>query len=289
MHRASVCRMPMLFVVAVLVGHGAARGASDTEEREALARKIEKTVEKLQQVREKRRAARKRHREARKKVRAEIERLEADREEARGAVKKKKQAVQALRKKLEKAKARRSRAKRTLSAVAERAEGVARAMRKRITTGVPYRRKRRSDRIDGVLGALGGEDAAKQGKAVGDLLSFATDELQRASETELWNAPVTLRGGERRVHAYHYRVGLAAEAFVAEDGEEVGLADIGADRSWVLDLGRARRRKVRDAVQILRKRARPRILPVPLVLPRAEGASGKDVSGEETADQGKEP
>ena len=136
--------------------------------------------------------------------------------------------------------------------------------RRRIASGVPYRRASRLARLDGLAADLTDDDPAARAEAAAGLWTLLLDDIALARRIESINEPVHTDDGARRMHAWQVRIGLVQQAFLSEDGGTVGLSEPAEASAWRTGLSPERAGAVRRAVGILRRQQRPTLVPLPL-------------------------
>ena len=106
------------------------------------------------------------------------------------------------------------------------------------------------------------------------LAAFAGEELQLMRTSEVWNAPLVIDDGKRRIEGYHGRLGLVSLYFLGEDGETVGMTHRG---QWLIDLNSKQRQSIVRIIRMLQGQAPPAIVDVPLAPPPAEMGNRGDI------------
>ena len=235
---------------------------------EALAKRIERTLEELRSVRSERRAAREEHEQRRSGLERQIRRLEADRAAARRRRDEARRRLEKREKSLAAARERRAAARAFLDEAAKAAAGPIDAARARLEAGIPWKRAAGLERLGSAREALGAEAPGERGQGVERFLDWARTRLAKAASIETFHEPVVLADGDRRVPAHQLRIGLLQQAFVSEDGETIGIA-AGGGKRWRLVADPALRRTIRRASAMARQKTAPSVIALPL--PGPEG------------------
>jgi TolA-binding protein len=252
-------------------------GSAEQSSRDQLAKQIREKVEQLQSIRQQRALARQSHQQQLSTHQQQIDRLRGDLEAVQDKLDDLESTITQRQRELEKARQRRDRATALIDAAADAAGPVAERMQRRVKTGVPWQQQARQQRVGGAMSSLASDEPVTRAEGAMELLGFAGEELKRSATIELTNRPVVLEAGEKRKHAYVLRLGLAGAGFVSEDRSTVGLATMGGDEPWRLDLPRAQREKVIRAVATLRENEPPALIAVPfLQQPEPANAPGEE-------------
>ncbi len=248
-------------------------GQEGPNEKKQLARRIRETVEEAHAVRLERLRLREQHQAEIAEVERHIERLKDDIEKTNTTLQEERKLVGDLEATIEKD----TKIKQVTELVIARAAKIflpaAERVKKRVDTGITYRRKERQEQIARIIEGIGNPDPQVQADSLNDYLSFLAEELRLANSVNLWNEPVLLDDGKRQKHAYQIRLGLVNHFFISEDGKTIGLAAKEADREWNLNLDDARQQQLRAVLDILQERRPPRVISVPCAISPVQSPS----------------
>jgi len=260
------------FLPGAIMGLGAGLGAAHAQEgaqarRDRLARRIEARVQTLHALDRERANARERRARALEQVQAQAARLQRQLEPREAALERTRARVEALEGEVEAAEAQRAALVEEFGELSDAAGAIARRYRRWVAAALPRERGEREKPVAALMEAFG-EEAPE---APSDLWVLMGQSLRHAATRELWNAPVELEAGERRVQAYQARLGLLMQVFVSEDGRTVGLFRPGEEVPRLVREPAARR-GLEAVVEMLRDRRPPGIVSVPVpVTPGEEG------------------
>ena len=133
-------------------------------------------------------------------------------------------------------------------------------LRARVMDGIPYRHDDRLAEVNAALATLDAASLADQIEGVTQCWTVLGNELRLGRSVELYNAPVTLEGGKRKIDAYRIRVGTVFLGFAAEDGSEVGVH---GPSGWTTELSAQQRQAIVRNINVLRRREPPALAPLP--------------------------
>ena len=132
------------------------------------------------------------------------------------------------------------------------------AVRKHVSSGIPYRVDSRMKQAEGSSGTIG-----PLAQTAGLARTLFQDELRIARSGEAYSDEVKLPNGHRK-HARVLRIGLHLLAFVTEDGLDVGIHIKG--EGWVTDQTRFDPDAVRSAIEVLDRTRAPEWVTLPVDL-----------------------
>ncbi|MCU0857140.1 MAG: DUF3450 domain-containing protein [Pontiellaceae bacterium] len=250
-------------VSANLPGTGSAQSGTANAERMKLAREIRAAVVQADGLALEAAGLKEQQRRVMTGLDTQIERLKNDIDRTDADLKAEKQAVEELRARIEEHRRKEEECRAFLARAAALAMNKVEQFSSDAEAGIPYRKTERLAMMKRILADLKTEDPSVQADALLRFWAFAAEECRAAQTVTLQNGKVCLDGGQREVHAYVGRIGLASEFFVSEDGHRIGLASVKPGEIWNGELPKRVCRQIRNAVQILKSQAPPQIIQVP--------------------------
>jgi len=243
---------------------------ADEPPADQLARDLRAKAAELQQLRVQRRAEAEQHDRDAASVRTQIDRLATEAEAVRGEVAAAEQRVEQQDRDLARHRAEADAAEAGIRAVAGSAATLARSLGGRAAAGVPSVQQtagRWAEQAD----RLGGESVADLADAIAATHEMVGRHLAGHRARSIENRVVDLVGAGVADHAYVLRLGSIAEVFITEDGRVSGVAAREAGRAWHTPLREPGHERVEQAVSVARQQSPPRLVDVPLVVPRGAG------------------
>jgi len=246
---------------------------ADEPPADQLARDLRAKAAELQQLRVQRRAEAEQHDRDAASVRTQIGRLATEAEAVRGEVAAAEQRVEQQDRDLARHRAEADAAEAGIRAVAGSVATLARSLGGRAASGVPSVQPT-AGRWAAQADRLGGErvaDLADLADAIAATHEMVGRHLAGHRARSIENRVVDLAGAGVADHAYVLRLGSIAEVFITEDGRVSGVAAREAGRAWQTPLREPVHERVEQAVSVARQQSPPRLVDVPLVVPRAAG------------------
>lgn len=258
-------RLPPFLCTAVVLAMAwrPADAAVTPEQVEALNAQIAE----LQQVRRELDAAGEAHRQQVVEIQRQIEQLRHDRGRVEPLAEQQQRQVERLTAERDAAATEAAELQRQLGALADAAQPAAAAILENVRGGIPYEHTDRAAAAASIRDQLGAGEPLSRAGGVEALAAFAGEELQLMRTSEVWNAPLTINDGKRRLDGYHGRIGLVSLYFLGEDGRTVGMTHRG---QWVLDISSAQQPSIVRIIRMLQGQAPPGIVEVPLAPAPAE-------------------
>lgn len=254
-------------------------------DRETVARQIRQVIEELQVVREESNRDSSAHRDRLGALRRQIETLRDQVERAEKSLAEERTEIADLETRISQHVATADQANSWIRGVVDAAKPVAMRVRQRIERGAGDQRLRRLTAVDDALSMLNeADDSVRQVAGLRTLFSLFGDEWTAARTVVLTNEALMLpdssaAGEERVVHAWVVTFGLAAKAFVSEDGKDVGIWSVTPGAHWQLALPAETQQHIRSLMEIVRESQPPALTPLPISLP----GIAADVAGKPTA------
>lgn len=141
----------------------------------------------------------------------------------------------------------------------------------RLAGGIPFRKAGRLEAVGSSRAELAGSALSGQAEGIAGLCRFYQNELKLAGSVEVWNAPVRVANQDREVQAFQIRLGLCQQFFVAEDGQEMGVAAKARETPWMPLVSRNDRKQLLQTLEMLRGRAAPELVTLPFPAPAGNG------------------
>ncbi|HLU40085.1 MAG TPA: DUF3450 family protein [Planctomycetota bacterium] len=238
---------------------------------DATAEALHARVQLLHRMRAERRHAQELHAEETAAIGRQIDRLRADLQDAQRRLAEHQEALAALERRKAAATAQLANDREALAALARASAEAARTIAERIEAGIPHDRKARADGFRQTADRLGdggeGAEAAQRAGAITAFLEAAAQHVVDGARIEVWNGPVDLDGGARRLDAWQLRLGHVGQFFVSEDGRVRGRWSGDARQPWKVETSPDLGRRIDQLVDVGRGRRPPALVPTPFELP----------------------